>query len=383
MRLLHWPFSCCLENPNSAESIGGGSMTIRPGSSFLAEHGSTRPRQGFTLVEILVAITLIGVLVALLLPAVQSAREAARRAGCTNNLRQIGLALHSYHSALGCLPPGRLRTQDPRETTPGISCSGPVDRSFLIAILPQIEQAPLYNSCNLSTYILAAENSTSHLVSVGVYVCPSDPEAARLRRRAADDFDWDAPSGVVAMACASYGGFAASGYASALPSSSRNCTVDPREAAKSNGCFSDVPPITFAAITDGLSQTLMAAERSTTALVLINDPADRHLPDHAGWWVSGAIGQTTLVGDYPPNVFKRKPSGTLSHTAAWTWSASSLHPSGINGLMADGSVRFIKEIIDASPLDPAQIAPIANSPPGLWQKLISRNGGEAVDDTHF
>lgn len=87
-------------------------------------------------------------------------------------------------------------------------------------------------------------------------------------------------------------------------------------------------------------------------------------------------------GAYPPNVFKRKPP-FLSNTAAWVGSASSLHSDGVNGLMADGSVRFLKETIDASPLEPTQLAPDLNAPPGLWQKLISRNGGEAIGTDGF
>ena len=335
--------------------------------------------RGFTLIEVLVAVGLIGVLIALLLPAVQAAREVARRASCANNLRQIGLALHSYHDAAGCFPPGRLRCGDPRYLEPGTTCSGPLDRSFLVAILPQIEQSVLFNTFNLSLWMLAPENTTGHGTSIGIYLCPSDPEAWRRRVRAGDDFDWEPASDRSAKACTSYAGFGASRIAGALPDPGRNCQVDPSQAARSDGCFGDVPPITVAAITDGLGQTLMVGERSTTALSRVDDPADRFLPDHAGWWVHGEIGQTILSGAFPPNTYKRKPPGVMSHLAAWEWSSSSLHPGGVSGLMGDGSVKFIKETIDASPLEPTQLAPRVNAPPGLWQRLISRNGGEVVD----
>ena len=355
------------------------------GSFFaLGRASSTAPRpgRGFTLIEVLVVVSVIGVLVAMLLPAVRSARESARRATCANNLRQIGLAVHSYHGGFGCLPPGQFRTGDARQLTPGIPCSGPHDRSFLVAILPQIEQAALYDSFNFSLWVLGPENTTGHAVSIGPYTCPSDPEAARLRVRADDDFAWSPSQDWSAKACASYGGFGTSWFGSALPYWESDCAIDPRAAARSDGCFGDVHPVTFASITDGLSQTLMAVDKATTTLRPLSgvDIADPRVIDHAGWWVQGGVGQTLVWGAYPPNTFKQMPSPEkMSNLSARTFSAASLHPGGLNGLMADASVRFIKETIDTTPLESTQAAIELDAPPGLWQKLISRNGGEAID----
>jgi prepilin-type N-terminal cleavage/methylation domain-containing protein/prepilin-type processing-associated H-X9-DG protein len=361
-------------SPNLGQSAGArGAHTTFAASSW---------RRGFTLIEMLVAVTVIGILVALLLPAVQSAREAARRASCANNLRQIGLALHSYHSALGSFPPSRLRTGDRRTLTNGIPCSGPPDRSFLVAILPQLEQDPLYNSFNCSLWILSQENTTGHGASVGLYLCPSDTAASSPHTRSPADFDWNPPDDNSPKACASYGGFSASQFAFALPNPTQNCAVNPSLAAQSNGFFGDVPPITYASITDGLSPTLIMADKSVTALQMIDDPLDPFLFELHGWWIAGRVGQTLLAGAFPPNVVWRRPPA-LSHTAAWTWSASSLHPGGVNGLMADGSVQFIKNTIDASPLGTAQFAPTINVREGLWQKLITRNGGETIGTGDF
>ena len=99
-------------------------------------------RKGFTLIELLVVIAIIAILIALLLPAVQQAREAARRTQCKNNLKQIGLALHNYHDVYKCFPPGRTRN-----TYSGITSAWYTGNySWLPRLLPNIDQAPIYNT---------------------------------------------------------------------------------------------------------------------------------------------------------------------------------------------------------------------------------------------
>ena len=134
--------------------------------------------RAFTLIELLVVISIIGVLIALLLPAVQSAREAARRAQCVNNLKQIGVALFNYESSVGTFPPGYIDYQNNPNNTPDLDM-GP-GWGWAAMMLPILEQQPLYNSINFSLGITvvsnpaSAANSTAVVTSLAVFQCPSD-----------------------------------------------------------------------------------------------------------------------------------------------------------------------------------------------------------------
>jgi len=127
-----------------------------------------RSRRGFTLIELLVVIAIIGVLIALLLPAVQAAREAARRAQCINNLKQLGLGLHNYHDSVGAVPMGFAGGGGWEQWTP------------VIMLLPYIEQKPLFDSINFTGNIgsgyTGGLNSTAIKSTVSVYQCPSDTD---------------------------------------------------------------------------------------------------------------------------------------------------------------------------------------------------------------
>ncbi len=136
--------------------------------------GKSRAR-GFTVVELLVVVGVIAVLAGLLIPAAQSAREAARRALCLNNLKQLALATQNYHDALGSYPIGQEPSHDPRPLYTNFGCPGDlVDKSAFVSILGFLEQRPLYNTINFQVSIYGPENTSVHAVVITALVCPSD-----------------------------------------------------------------------------------------------------------------------------------------------------------------------------------------------------------------
>ena len=340
--------------------------------------GRGRLGRGFSLIEVLVVISIITLLIGLLLPAVQAAREAARRAHCMNNLKQIGLGIHSYTNVNGNFPIGRLLSYDPRYTNPNAPCSPwVIDRSFLVSILPYIEQTNLYNSINQNVAILAPENTTIFAAAIGIYACPSDP-ASGVPRTGYPLAPISSLNPPMLCVSTSYSGCAGSDVITALPEAASGCLVPPARAAKANGCITDMFPVTPAWVADGLSSTILVAEKAATPLRRLGT-SDTSLGinyfEQAGWWFSGDWGSGLITTYYPPNAYKTISAG--SHWA-WQWSASSMHPGGVYILMGDGAVRFVKESVDSWPLDPVNANPIALSP-GIWQGLGTRNGGEIID----
>lgn len=329
--------------------------------------------RAFTLIEMLVVISIIGILIGLLLPAVQSAREAARRVQCINNMKQIGLGLANYTDHHYYYPQGRRTSEDIRYMrVPENRCTGPMDRSFLVSILPYLEQSAIFNEFNFIVSINGPEHLTARGHVISIYACPSDPAAGRKRntylsqRLPYSGILNDVPTTGVLT---SYTGCHSVSYSYAL-GGIINCPKSPKSDSAANGTLTDLPDVSPASVTDGLSHTMSIAEKSATILKGIQDGYYEDMTDFFGQWSQGSLGDTLFLALYGPNAYKRaKPT---SHRA-WAWTASSQHPGGLNTLMGDGSVRFIKETIYSN-IDPSR------GPIGVWEKLASRNGGEVIKE---
>jgi prepilin-type N-terminal cleavage/methylation domain-containing protein len=354
---------------------------------------TTDGRRAFALIELLVVIAIIAVLIALLLPAVQAAREAARRAQCANNLKQLGVALHTYHDALGSLPVGRMMTYDPRLSGPNPPCTSPiVDKSFLVEILPMMEQSSLYNAINQSVTIFGYENRTAQRAAIGSFACPSDPDS-RVRPGYNGDLvalGLAATGEDLPMFFTSYSGCAGSIQVDAIPRASTGCAVPAQVRGQANGTLGDIAPINMASIADGLSNTILVAEKATTTFSQLNI-VDIRIYQRYGWYFSGNFGDTLMTTFYPPNSIRRV---SLAAGTAHTAGASSLHPGGVQVLIGDGSARFVKDTIDSWPFDPQTGRPAgASQAPGgwwvnlprsgVWQAIATRNGGELIGSDAF
>jgi len=298
-----------------------------------------RPTRGFTLIELLVVIAIIAVLVGLLLPAVQSARGAARRISCVSNLKQTGIALHNYHGAHETFPPGYVSlVRSGQEVGPGWGWG--------TMILPQLEQTPIANATNFSLAITDPGSATVRTVPLKVYLCPSSVGDGPIRLSDA--------GGTVLVSDLAAGQYVGS---------AGQFEVDDYAHAN-NGIFFRNSRIGLRDVTDGTGSTLLVGERS------------RNLADAT--WV-GAIPSARVCTSPTWKFTDCEPANVmiLAHTgpspghgwvdvpnykAAGSDDFWSLHPGGCNFVFCDGSVRFVKESIN----------------PRVFSSLSSRAGGEVI-----
>ena len=344
-------------------------------------------RRGFTLIELLVVIAIIGVLIALLLPAVQAAREAARRAQCTNNLKQLGLAVHSYHDANQCLPAYCYND------TPAWCWS------WAVAILPGLEQRPLYNSFNLSVPPTDGANTSLNSQKIGVFLCPSDPQLQRPAVANSPAYQW---SPINYSANLGGPGAIKRGTGPIVPGSSGYLPQGVQA------------PIGFQSIVDGTSATALFSEKllgvagyptvalgsgldalrtafpagvaltpdggsSAAALSFVGTCKALPATTSAGSGLSGhayLINQATtpMVSGYTHFGAPNTPSCIPSNAEDGSWGGTfasinptSNHSSGVVICFSDGSTRFIRNSINLS----------------TWWALGTRSGGEVINSADY
>ena len=274
-------------------------------------------RRAFTLIELLVVIAIIAILIGLLLPAVQKVREAAARMQCSNNLKQIGLACHSFHDSYDGLPPGYTSTSNASSTAPGWG--------WAAYLLPYIEQDNLFKQFNFN---VSVQTQPAIGTRVKTYLCPSDSPSPSAFAVTSATF------GTVCMA-------APSSYAATVGSDASEVD-DPA----GNGVFYRNSRTRFADITDGLSNTVFVGDRAWA--------------DTNGIWAGAPDGAVTRAGTTNPwlNATGSAPCLVLAHN---NWiniktdadggldDFSSKHTGGVNLLFGDGSIRFIRSITSDGP----------------------------------
>ncbi|WP_261362952.1 DUF1559 domain-containing protein [Rubinisphaera margarita] len=329
---------------------------------------SRRDRSGFTLIELLVVIAVIAILVALLLPAVQQAREAARRMQCKNNLKQLGLAIHNYESTHRTLPPAAGGTDNGSWDNNG-------RLSGIVMLLPFFEQQALWDQIASApgqggpAYHVNFPHPDATPAILLCPTCPLGPPATEVT--------------------APVSGGPPRSYHFSCGDDYLSLSVPTRSpfAARNSGHTNK-----FRDITDGLSNTLFMSERvmyqgpdeplgTFRQFAAPNPQACRTSSasysdiGNGRHWASGPeFGGETVSTHLPPN----SPSCGIYHTP------TSYHRGGVNALMGDGAVRFIGENIDAgnqsTPLPPATLTATEPSPYGVWGALGTAQAGEVVGE---
>lgn len=320
-----------------------------------ASHGK---RRAFTLVELLVVITIIGILIALLLPAVQAAREAARRSQCINNLKQIALGLHGYNDAHGCFPPGGFSYQP---YAPNYR-----QASWLVRILPFVEQGTAYGEIQFIDTDWTMQSNrinrnwqVTHTLRVPSFRCPSSvlPETRSQGTNAATQA-LGAPA-TITYQLVNYVGIGGTYYRG----SDMSTQPTPNQAAYGgystyNGIIVSVDglqptPISMQHIFDGTSNTFCIGEQSSYHYDSAGNKADRRACNHDGGpWSCGAGGSgdwwlNISIVRYPINF---EGTGWVGTGFEYPWYRHTVirssHPGGAQLAMADGSARFLSQSVD-------------------------------------
>ena len=354
-------------------------------------------RRGFTLIELLVVIAIIAVLIALLLPAVQAAREAARRAQCVNNLKQIGIAMHNYHSSNDVFPMGASLCNYNQGSGFYTTWN---NWSAHAALLNYLEQTPLYNAINFmmegrGTNYASAANSTAYNSKFAAFLCPSDPNGGRVNDNCyygslgpSTNVGGDMPprpwgTGPT-YASATSGVFAfrmSYGIRDITDGSSNTIAFSEGKAGNQSQTVANGNMIMGAGLS-GNGFVLNANDNQAAVLADLQQCSAQYIPSNSGNistghghdWAIGGTGATLFNTIVPPNSTQHKWAACRTDCnggcdgASMDYSnAQSYHSGGVNALMADGSVRFLKDSV---------------SMPIYWG-LGSRAGGEVISSDAF
>ena len=345
----------------------------------------SRRNRGFTLIELLVVIAIIAILIALLLPAVQQAREAARRTQCKNNLKQIGLAMHNYHDTFNTLPPGYISGIVPdSNTTSEIGAY-----SWGAMILPQVEQGNLYTALNVGNVGLDVNVGTAAgLIALQTpqpnFRCPSDigPPLNNFVSTGAGAVNWynmnitSNGTNQIPIATSNYVMVAGTGVSTtphANPNNRVNAPCPPQGVGFKNS------KINFRDITDGLSNTLIVGERAFK-------------------YGQNVVGAATVVG-FSARINEQNGSANVKSAAlaalgigynGINWSANNLvhqtrgfssqHVGGAQFVLGDGSVRFISENIDYLITNNAALTNMAQHASTTFARLLVRADDQVIGE---
>lgn len=323
-----------------------------------------RPTAGFTLIELLVVIAIIGVLVALLLPAIQQAREAARRSQCANNMKQLGLALANYEAAHRMFTPGVVYQPNGPYRPSGSASASWDSWSGLAMLLPLMDQQQAYDMCNFMITPHEVENRTVRDTRMSGFLCPSESyinqrQATNYRLSRGPSWTWSSPGGAFALSsipvtslrAISDGTTHTIAYGEARLG--RNILDRYASMRYSVPAISPVPQVSNSFDMSGFAVYLEDCGTAT-------EGAAGSAWNRLGWyWAEGDTGNTTITTHASPNTPDANCDNDTSSTESTVVTMGSYHPGGAHVTMCDGSVQFLSDSIDSRAL--VALGTIANN----------------------